>query len=711
MKKKVGQKTNMQKMNNGQKISFKQRISKIFHNLLHVRGSIRAKLILSFMIPVIFIIILGVAAYSSASKSIISIFTESTENMIISTGKYYDIIMQNIEDKAVQLSMDDNMKQYYNGKLKDDIIAESNLLKKVRNTISTTAVSDQYIENIFIYANYGSSISSLGDFTSKDAFASFSETEEAKKATEVKSLWTGYHNFSDTEFDTSTNTYAITFIKQYMGMSGRPIGFLQFDVSMNVISDALSSMNLPKDSKVAFISADGREITPDGDNTETLFYGKDYYNNIITSESQDGNMPVSFHGEEHLMIFTKIGDTGAAIAALVPVSEITSQANSIRLLAIVIVLVAGIIAGLIGVVVAAGIDKDIKAIIGSLSKAAGGDLTVEVQTKRKDEFLVLSDSINHMIRNMKMLITKASSIGEAVISSSQNVSQNSELLLTASQDISKAISEIQQGITQQASDAERCLHQTDALANQINLVHENSIAIEKISNDTKSVVTDGIHVVDELNKATGASIQITNDTIQEIEELSNESKAITEIIAVINDIAEQTNLLSLNASIEAARAGDAGRGFSVVADEIRKLAVKSVNSASEIEQIINNISKKTEHTAATVRQAGAISKTTEEKLKDVIMLFNNINVHVDELAIKMSNIADGIHDIDKAKNDTLNAIESISAVAEETSAASEEVDATAQQQLEAVTKMNEAAKSLNGKSSDLDASIRLFKIN
>jgi methyl-accepting chemotaxis protein len=283
--------------------------------------------------------------------------------------------------------------------------------------------------------------------------------------------------------------------------------------------------------------------------------------------------------------------------------------------------------------------------------------------------------------------------------------------LAAARDISLAIGEIQKGIIQQASDAEECLRQTETLTSQISVVHENSSAIEGIAEKTKEVVTNGILEVKQLNNAAQANIGITLDTIRNIEDLETESKEINEIIAVINDIAEQTNLLSLNASIEAARAGAAGRGFSVVAEEIRKLSEKSVNSSQEIEKIVNKIFSKTQTSAKTVMKAGDISKTMEDRLIKVVELFDHINLMVDDLVTRMKHILDGINDIDSAKNDTLKAIESISAISEETSAASQEVDATAHQQLEAVTKMNGATKALSQDSQELKDAISLFKTN
>ncbi|NLP34352.1 MAG: methyl-accepting chemotaxis protein [Clostridiales bacterium] len=675
-------------------------------------GSIRVKLLVSFFVPIVFIVILGVAAYSNASSSIVSTFKDSTINVINSTGNYYGVIMQTVEDKATQISVDPNTWNYYSKMYKGDIVEESEAYKTIRNTINSIVLSDQYIENIAVFTNYGQPVSSIGTFSDDNPYEKFSATDEAAYIDNSKNnmVWTGYHHYIDEQLGIAPKNYAISLSKSFLNRSATPIGYIQMDINMKIVTDTLNDLDLPEGSVVAFISPDGREITGEGISEETIFYDKEFYDEVKLKEEMNGNETVDYNEEEHMFIYSKIGKTGAMVAALVPSAAITGQADSIKSLTLIIVAVASIIAGFIGIVVSSGIGNAIKSFIGTLSKAADGDLTVSVHTKRRDEFKVLSDSINDMISKMKDLIGKAANVGSTVVISTENVTQNSELMLIASKDISTAISEIQEGITQQAYDTEKCLRQTDDLANQINRVQEHTESIAEIASNTKNVVNDGIGEVDQLNKVTKENIDITNQTIKDIEELEAESNEITDIITVINDIAAQTNLLSLNASIEAARAGDAGRGFSVVAEEIRKLSEKTVGASSEIEGIINNITKKTKHTVQTVKQTETITKTTENKLQDVVQLFHNINVHVDDLADKMTQIVEVIGDINQAKNDTLNAIESISAVAEETSAASEEVDATAQQQLDAVEKLNEVAKALMNDTAELEAAIQIFKI-
>lgn len=147
------------------------------------------------------------------------------------------------------------------------------------------------------------------------------------------------------------------------------------------------------------------------------------------------------------------------------------------------------------------------------------------------------------------------------------------------------------------------MSQMDSLSGKINNVSSNADELGKLTSATGETITTGISSVQTLTQTSETTANITRNVIQSIQELEEKSKSISNIVSAINDIAEQTNLLSLNASIEAARAGDAGRGFSVVAEEIRKLADQCLASSSQISSIVDEIVSKTGEVVNIARQA------------------------------------------------------------------------------------------------------------
>jgi len=357
-----------------------------------------------------------------------------------------------------------------------------------------------------------------------------------------------------------------------------------------------------------------------------------------------------------------------------------------------------------------GISDTIVSINNTISQAAMGDLTVQINTKRNDEFYTLVKCLSDMIDKIRTLICEVYSFSGTVSNSARHLSSTSNELLEATKGISVTIDDISKGIINQAEDSQNCAQQMAGLSEQINQLYDNTNENEKIVDYTMAVANDGINIIEELNEKSKATSEITQDVIKKIEEYEIQSKKIESFVNIINEIAEQTNLLSLNASIEAARAGDAGRGFAVVAEEIRKLADQTVDAARQIQNTVKEITLQNKETVKTARKAKDIVSSQIESLNKTIDVFNKISNQVNHLAENFKGIILRLKTIETVKDATLNSIQNISAVTEQTAASAEEMNATAQIQSEAVEQLQKSASKLKNDVSKLEETIRKFKV-
>ncbi len=682
---------------------------------------IRVKLLIGFAIPIILFAGFGIISYIKTAKAITQNYETIAADALQAVRDNILMGVDSVSAKTYDLANNSIIENYYNNI--DEISAEESeaIFQSVKTELQSAKYTHEFIYAIHLLGEQGNSISSVGELPA-DAFDSFEASEEGKLITSSteRFLWIGSHSKLDEQLGNAQVNYITSVIRKMSENNG----YIIIDIPKNRMVKSLSSINLGNGSIVGYVTGDGKEalvnstLTKDNEaeikemtGQDQVFSPLEYFAKAKETREENGFSYEQYQGKEYLFLYSKVGNTGATICALVPKSTILEKIQPIKSLTISFVVLACILSGLVGTVLATGIGKEITKLVKSISMAAKGDLTTKFETKRNDEFWILSSSLNKMVEGMRSLIERVATVGETVNLSANTLSATSNDILYSTKDISLAIGEIEKGVVQQAEDTERCLLQMSNLSDKIGVVYENTYEIEKIAKNAKSIVEEGITIIDQLNDKSSDTTKITNVIIREIEELELQSQSIESLVEVINSISEQTNLLSLNASIEAARAGEAGRGFAVVAEEIRKLADQSHAAANQINSTVEAIKTKTKGTAVSAKEAESIVASQMEALTKTIQSFEHIDEHVEKLVANLDQISEGMKGIETSKDDTLDSISNISAVSQETATSSEEVSATANNQIASVEYMNTSASALAEDAKRLEEAIQLFIIN
>ena len=693
---------------------FKPLIS-LFSNI----KSIRAKLILSFMVPIGLIIVQGVVSYSNISKTAVGLATGSSITAIESNGKYLETVLKTIENLSGQLFADKDIQSYLSkNTYSDDIFEGMQLASDVDSRLINLSTFSPEIGNIMIIPK-DEEINTLATSSAYGitASAKYSELENSAvmkqlQASKTGGGWFGAHNEFDKITNLSTEKYSMSFIKIIKSTSSMSdTGLMIIDLKPKVITDLMDGINIAESQLIQLVSPDGRVITnKDGMGGNSDIVSQQFYKDIVSGSEAKGFSNIVYKGQKYLMAFYKISNTGYTLFGLIPESELNAAARQVILTTVIIVIIAALIALGTGITMAGSMGRTISRIIGASGRASSGDLSVTVSSKRRDELGSLAGSINSMIGNMRVLIEQNLKVSSKVSNSALTVSSTSQQVSTISREISKAIEEIAQGATAQAADAEHGVEKISVLAEKINGVTDNAKSIDSLTRDTVEMTKSGLTSVEDLNVKANRTTEISKEIVNDIQELEVHSKSIGKIIKVISGIADQTNLLSLNAAIEAARAGEMGKGFAVVADEVRKLAEQSMNATHEIADIIKNTQDRTAKAVEKAATTGSILISQNEAVNSTMEIFKKIMHSMETLSVQVEQIMSKVTEMEENKNEAINAIQNISAVSEETASSSEEVTASTQEQLSRIEELAGYAEELEESAKDLQQTISKFKL-
>lgn len=679
--------------------------------------SIRNKIVVCFLVPIVFMVIIGVSAYQKSAEGLSEKFTDSTLQTMRMATENLNMSCDFIRSEGLKYAYDDDLRKYFLGMFEDNPVDKLNFLTSTKSNLLSVQTSNPFISHMHIIPKKGVNLLSTKLSSGVDGFLDeYKEDVASGEGRRSIPQWIDSHPVLDEKVTETEKDYIMAF--EMMSQSNNAC--VVIDIKPSAITDFMEEIDIGDGSIIGFVTPGGRELVVE--NVEegkesvlpeegNVFSGQEYYTAVMDEAVADaGTAEVDFQGEKYLFIYSHSADIGFTTCALVPMRVVTSQATEIRNMTIGLVILACVIVVIVGIFITAGIENNMRRISRKFGDVAKGDLTVTVSAKGHDEFQDLAGSATNMITNTKKLVNQVSNATGELEVSAQNVGQASELIHDYSQDITRAIGEINEGMEEQSRHAQECVEKTDILSNEIQEVSHVVERVEKLVGETEGMINKGMEIVQVLGDRAGETTQMTVKVSESIESLRKESEIINSFVATITEITEQTNLLSLNASIEAARAGEAGRGFAVVAEEIRKLADDSAKAAGEIRNNVANITAQTQNSVESASQAKAMVELQTKAVEEVIAVFREMQERMGQLIEGLKDIVVSTEKADGERSAAVAAVKNISDIIEETAGSAETVNDVANKLLNHVEKLSTTASVLDENMEGLKNEISVFKI-
>jgi methyl-accepting chemotaxis protein len=659
-------------------------------NLLKFENvSLKKQLVRTLILMIIIPIVIVVSYSTISTRMTLTNKVEEMNKQITQQMKLNGMSFINeIQDNSNVMVVDQNISSFIAYKNFSEQLSsfEYDNINKIKSKLSNTRVAKDY-EDLFIVYSIGEIIGQVNtkeflDVNSKDLY------NELKLLVPIgNACITGYKgNYNNLYFfqRTKNNDILVTVVN---------ISDMDKIFKENMDIDNSNLKIIDKDNKVIY-STISEEIGTDLDGglVEKVNSGDEsfeYKNKLITTS----NLSYDFK-----------------LINSVNKSYIFKEINSSVKFILIIALVCVVLVMIMSYYIAGKIAKPILNIVSLMNKVEKGDFTVECNYNGKNEIGVLSKSFNVMTKNIRSLVVNIINVSNSIDLKVDNIKSISNDSTLASQQISSAISEIAVGSTEQAKQAGEAKSLMNDLAKNINAVTDSINSVSKSSDNTREIGKKSLETVKQLEEKTNETNRTIKSIMDTILVLINSVKNIEGFLAIINDISNQTNLLALNASIEAAHAGELGKGFAVVANEVKKLADQSKVSTGDITKIIKTIQKHTEAASELVKKSSIIFNEQKTAVNYTSDSFKDIIEGTESIINEINNVQQLVKGMNVSKENSINAIDSMTLVAEEASATTQEVMASTEEQTSLSEELTTLTRDLYNSIKELRLATDRFKI-
>ncbi|MCM3124260.1 MULTISPECIES: methyl-accepting chemotaxis protein [Bacillaceae] len=390
---------------------------------------------------------------------------------------------------------------------------------------------------------------------------------------------------------------------------------------------------------------------------------------------------------------------------------LSGNVQKVALLIIALSVAAFVIGTVIATYISRMISKPVQLVSQAAKQLADGNLAIEkINVKNTDEIGQLATDFNEMATNLRNIIFQVSSTSEQVAASAEEMMASADQTNSATNQVATAIQEVAGGAELQSKNTEESAKAVGEMSSAIQRVAVTTSTVAESAVDTTKQATLGHDSLEKVIEKMKTINHTTSETNSVIKDLDRKSAEIGKIIEVITGIADQTNLLALNAAIEAARAGEHGKGFAVVADEVRKLAELSRQSASQISSLIEVIQKETHQVVEMMNKGAAEISEGTSLVEDTGRIFDEILKSIENVSSEIQEVSAISEEMSASVMQVNASIEEVTKIARGSVASTAEIASATEEQLASMEEVSSSSASLARLAESLREMVAKFKV-
>ncbi|MEK3644593.1 methyl-accepting chemotaxis protein [Aeribacillus sp. FSL M8-0235] len=396
---------------------------------------------------------------------------------------------------------------------------------------------------------------------------------------------------------------------------------------------------------------------------------------------------------------------------------IKSGNNMIQLSNLSIIIILAVLASilLIGFIMsfkmARSITNPLIKIAGQMEQISKGNLMLEpLSIKSKDEIGELMEAVNEMGNQLRKIVQDIHHASDTMSKQSSDLLSSSKELKEGSNQIAATMQELSAGAESQANSASELSEAMGMYMDKIYQIHRNGKEMFDKSREVLELTDNGSKLMNQSKKLFDYMFTGMQSNMKKIKKLDERSKQISKLVEVIQSIADQTNLLALNAAIEAARAGEHGKGFAVVADEVRKLAEQVSSSVVDIQKIVEEVHSETNKVTKSFELGFQQVESEMDSMNETSAAFQQIKETIKEISERINNAQNDLTDMLSTSESINDSISNIASISEEAAAGIEQTSASAATANESAATIASHAESMSNLAGDLQSLVKRFQV-